>query len=79
MPILKDKPYNFKESSIPEEAWKQKTYWYDRKGNQYKISEMNYFHTVNALKVICLSYPHGMGTKLFKAMTDHATDLKRNV
>lgn len=41
--------YTFEKKRINDEALKQNTTWFDRRGREYKITEMSPFHAKGAL------------------------------
>lgn len=43
-------PYAFNKDTIPYSALLQEEFWYDKKGNLHRISEMNPKHAYYALK-----------------------------
>lgn len=43
-------PYTFIKDYINDDALNQSTWWYNRHGTQYRISDMNRYHAENALK-----------------------------
>lgn len=66
-----EKPYDFKKDKINPDAFKQTTFWYNRQGKQYRITDMNFKHIVNAMNLIVEHYPKQVGSPLWKAMAKH--------
>lgn len=63
--------YTFDTVGIPAEALIQSTFWYDRKGTQYRIKEMDPFHARGAFKKLQNTYGVGgaksaLGVALYK-------------
>lgn len=77
-----DKPYQFKDKSVPDEALAQDTFWYDKSGKLYKISEMNGSHARNSAKYLARTMwndPKLHDYPLMKALVERAHDEEERV
>lgn len=67
-------PYKFNSKGIPAEALDQFTFWYDKKGTQYKITDMSKFHARNALaKLVVAHGSKAINSQLGKSLLKQAS------
>lgn len=70
-------PYKFEQKSINPDAFQQTTFWYDKKGNKYRVNEMSLSYLINAMNYMIKHHDkhQPVTTPLFQAMSQRASEL----